>query len=501
MSFGDIFGINFGRSGGGVSHYPLTTPIKFYAVTNKQFQLNLANLTGDIDAIGANWEITGLGSGSKLLKNKVIHATPLISDTDNNIIINQYTLNGVLKNSVSGVYHCVDSAQAGTLAVLVIGDSTIAGNNVVDSIEASSVADGVLTLSWIGTKGTANKHEGIGGWTIDTFYTDATSPFYNAAGFTAGYDSYCMTNGVPNVVIIKLGINDFWSYETDTACQVKINTTLVKLQGMITGIFAKNPETFIGIDLVGGPSNQDKIGNDYGLKRAWRVRRNFQMWNATLLNTSFNSKVTILSGNIAIDIVNYTNGLHPNSTGYVEIANHYYAWLKYVAYTIANASIPYIGWVDSTYNWATLHSTQTYGDQVGDIITQDYSGTSFNGIGLVYTASEKRRYKITIRLARLEGCTAQHGYGILLWNGATAVTYNLPPGSEGGLTSFLGNFNYKSSGFVADGTYHTVTFTVDLSLAPDFTKISIHSYGYIAQEVVGTPVNAVDLSLCSVVPM
>lgn len=466
-------------------------PPYLFAVEGEEFRINLSNLTNKVNA-DTNWLLSGVGAH---MSGQLLDATPDTTDSGATITCAQYSLNGELIGTATAEYVVTPANRQGNLSVLVVGDSTIAGNGVVDEIESLVTADADFDVTWIGTQGTTNLHEGRSGWTITKFYSDPESPFYDVSGFAAGYSAYCDTNGTPDVVIIKLGINDFWSYQQDIDITPKIATALSELQELIVGILAKNANTLIGIDLIGGPSGQDNVGGDYGLHASWRIRRNFQMWNRVLIASNLGDNVSILHGNLGINIANYTNGLHPNATGYAEIGAVYYAWLKHVASLLLAPQ--YSGWHDSYYSAATLPTSQTFGTQDGDIVTQTFKSGGFHGIGLLYATATKGQYRLRGRIQVLDDALTQLSFGVFLWDSGTAVSYDIPVDDQGTLTNFLGNLNYYNLNLPGLGDWLTFDTTIDLGAAPDFTHLSLHISGYYSAAGAG-PYVAIDLTNTSI---
>jgi len=408
--------------------------------------------------------------------------------------MHQYSNKGNLSRSCNMTYMVATATKPVTAKVLVIGDSTVAGGQIVDQVIVKDTADATMAITWIGTVDAGNGlHEGRSGMTIDWFYANASSPFYNVAGFAAGYAAYCVTNGTPDVVIVRLGINDFYNKASDALMNTALTTAVTQLQGMIAGFKAANPVTLIGLDLVSGPSSQDHVGVDYSLLPAWRVKRNFQIYNKKLVDTDFGENVKVLPSNLGMKSPDdFTNGVHPDAGGYVNIGNAYYAFLKNYPKDIVNCA--YLGWHNSKYNNTVLPATQTYGAIDGNIITQVFTDSEFNGIGVRFAANGNRIYTLNYRCLQIDATNSS--VGLLLWNGTAAVTYDIPVDKCGQLTTFLGNLNYIGKTQTND-VWYEYSFDVDLTDAGTFDSISLHVNSYKAAATTGLWAK-VDLDGCSI---
>jgi lysophospholipase L1-like esterase len=251
----------------------------------------------------------------------------------------------------------VKAASVGTSVnkkLLVIGDSTTANSIAIGELNNLFGSD-VMDITLLGTKGTAPVlHEGISGWTVNHFYTDASSPFVFSGVFD--FSQYMTTNGFSGTdyVVINLGINDTFSYSDDGSLNSKISTMLTQYQSIIDNIKAYNSSIKIGLAVTIPPNySQDAFGKDYGSSQTrWRYKRNNYIWAKALINqfkgkeaqniylvpinvnidTEHNFElqtVAVNSRNSTTVIRSATNsGVHPTNSGYYQIADLYYYWLK-----------------------------------------------------------------------------------------------------------------------------------------------------------------------------
>jgi lysophospholipase L1-like esterase len=252
---------------------------------------------------------------------------------------------GVLKNSAT-TNIVVKSASVGSgvnKKVLVIGDSTVRSNgtgDVTQRLLTNFNAD-VMDITLLGTMGTApNLWEGRGGWTAAMYRTNSTyvndgnkvNPFYNAGDFDLSY--YMTQQGYSGVdyVILNLGINDTFAYLDDIAIGSNIPTIITNFDAIINKIKAYNGSVKIGINITIPPNdNQDIFGDSYGCSQTqWRYKLNNVAWVKRLIEYySAVSNVYLVPIHVAVDTVaNISDGVHPTTTGYNQIGDMVYYWLK-----------------------------------------------------------------------------------------------------------------------------------------------------------------------------
>jgi lysophospholipase L1-like esterase len=263
--------------------------------------------------------------------------------------------NGVEKFEITStiIIKGVTVGNGVTKSMLVIGDSTTASNTALTKLYESFIAD-VMNLTLIGTKGVAPiKHEGLSGWKASKFYTEAESPFVFSGVFN--FSQYMTTNALatPDYVVINLGINDVFDANAGDIAS-KSETILTQYQGMIDSIKAYNANIKIGLCLTIPPNySQDPFGKSYfnGVTR-WRCKKNnFEFVKALItrfkgkeglgiylipLNVNIDTKNNYAFENEQINARNTTmvlvptahSGVHPAESGYWQIADTYWYWLK-----------------------------------------------------------------------------------------------------------------------------------------------------------------------------
>jgi lysophospholipase L1-like esterase len=273
--------------------------------------------------------------------------------------------------------HVVDPA-AGVgrdVSLLMIGDSLTNASVYPRRVWELCQAEGNPNLFMIGSWGPGGsaegpvRHEGYGGWTAQRFmthynkaarvgpYKERGSPFiYADQGQEPALDfaRYCreFNNGqAPDFVTIFLGPNDIFGGTRETA-EERIDVMLEHYAGLVDMIHANDPATKIGCMLAVPPAGtQDAFGANYKANQTrWQYRHNQHRLVERMIEQfggREDENIYIVPTVVNVDCVrNYptatapanaateeqvtrlSNGVHPASTGYVQIGDTVYAWLK-----------------------------------------------------------------------------------------------------------------------------------------------------------------------------
>ena len=245
-----------------------------------------------------------------------------------------------------------------TASVIVLGDSTTDDGRVISKLHENMSAD-VMSVTTFGTRGTApNNHEGRSGWKFYNYFTTATNnPFYNPDTQTFDAAYYFANSGVsiPEWFLINLGINDMFDMRTDDAAGVQINTLNGYCDNMIASLKAAAPNIKIGVCLTIPPNySQDAFGKAYGCgQNRDRYKRNNALWVQnqierydgredeniylvpiyTNLDTKYNMGLEEIQHNKRNTTYKYNSpigngGVHPTTSGYWQIADVYWFFLK-----------------------------------------------------------------------------------------------------------------------------------------------------------------------------
>ena len=265
------------------------------------------------------------------------------------------------------------------LTMLMIGDSlthaSVYPQRVVDQCEKTGGPKLTLSGSHVPQAASpAMRHEGYGGWTAKRFATHFTetartgeyakrgSPFLYKTGTDSpklDFAAYCrdVNEGrFPDVVSIFLGPNDIFSFD-DESIDPGIDDILKHLDQLVTMLNDASPSTRIAVLLPVPPAaSQDAFGSNYASGQTrWQYRRNQHRLvermleryaspspeptaarrvhlvpTHTSLDCVHNYPTESVPANATTDIklVRQSNGVHPATSGYHQIGDTLFAWLK-----------------------------------------------------------------------------------------------------------------------------------------------------------------------------
>jgi lysophospholipase L1-like esterase len=264
--------------------------------------------------------------------------------------------NPVVSASTSIIAKADTTGNGVTKSCIFIGDSTTDAGKYTQELLTLFGYD-VMDITLLGTRGVApNLHEGRAGWTAQ-HYTDLATfdgidnPFYNS-----GFDfSYYMTQqgytGV-DVVGIHLGINDLFSYTSDASFNTELANVLTRFDTMVNSIKTYNAATKVAILITIPPSKtEDAFGKNYGNGQTrWREKRNMVLFAEALINKYKGREaesIYLVPINVNLDtihnmaaetvavnsrnntqVVRQSNGVHPANSGYFQMSDVIYYWLK-----------------------------------------------------------------------------------------------------------------------------------------------------------------------------
>lgn len=260
------------------------------------------------------------------------------------------------------------------ISLLCIGDSLTHASVYPERILGLCTPAGNPKLElvgshWIGETPGPVRHEGYGGWTAQRFATHFTetarmgnyvqrgSPFlYQQPGGKPKLDflRYCQDvnqGKTPSHVTVFLGPNDIFSYD-DTTIETGIDQILTYYDQLLEMVSSSSPETRVGVMLPVPPAaTQDAFGSNYtsGQTR-WQYKRNQHRLVERMLDRygkSDSDKIDLVPTYVGLDCVNnypaekvaansrvttlilrQNNGVHPAESGYAQIADSVYVWLK-----------------------------------------------------------------------------------------------------------------------------------------------------------------------------
>lgn len=327
----------------------MVLPPKMYGLVGKEVNVYFDNIL-DVKANDYQLDVVYGASAGKQQNERWLF-TPTVAG-NHNFTINLYKDFNFIDGKSSTVV--VKNANVGngvTKKILMIGDSTTAHGQMITEL-ANLFANDVMNMEFIGTKGTTVKHEAIAGWNTPMFYSDATSPFVFNGSFD--FAQYMTTNGlsIPDYVTINLGINDTFSIATDGNIDTVISDMITMYNNMIASIKSYNSTIKFGIALtIPASANQDAYGHDGASDQTqWRYKqKNIKLVKALIsafkdreaeniylvpININLDTIHNMATEQVAANsrnptlITRQSNAVHPADTGYYQIADMFYYWLK-----------------------------------------------------------------------------------------------------------------------------------------------------------------------------
>lgn len=266
-----------------------------------------------------------------------------------------------------------DAGAGQKLTLLMLGDSLTHASVYPAELLALCQGDQNPGLTLIGTHQPLAdrpevRHEGYGGWRAasfvsmwgpeawDTARRRTRSPFlYERDGQPVlDFQQYCNENNGgrgPDYVTILLGCNDNFGARDDTI-EASIDEFLRNMEILRAEIHRVRPDTKIGvISLMPPAASQDAFGANYGCTFSrWQWRKN----QHRVLERSFGAFMGRESENVffvpayvnldcvhnyghsrapanartELEIARLNNGVHPAASGYRQMADSLYCWLK-----------------------------------------------------------------------------------------------------------------------------------------------------------------------------
>jgi lysophospholipase L1-like esterase len=256
---------------------------------------------------------------------------------------------------------------SGVVTPPAIGSTTYTNNGNTYTVQDLFLTDGsgtiicsVSPLNGAPTAaGTLTKASGSGDSVIAFAASAAVpgNPFWIGGGLD--FAQYLTDRGfdAPDWVIIGLGINDVFGQTTDAGAAAAADAAFTLLDGLINSIKAADAGIKVALMIPSPPAaSQDAFAANYATGQTrWRSKRNVLIWSRQLIAKYAGqeaSRVYLLPSNVALDTVNnydrsaaapvnsratsvmiarQNNGVHPGVTGYQQLADSIWAFLKFYA--------------------------------------------------------------------------------------------------------------------------------------------------------------------------
>lgn len=258
--------------------------------------------------------------------------TPSVEDIGAHSLRAVFVSNGIVREDKTFNLN-VYAAATDAIKVLLIGDSTTA--NGISYIKAGVDAMTTQTITYLGTKGTTIKHEGIPGASWLTLASSG-SPFYKDGAVDV--EAYFVDNSIdtPDYVVIRMGVNDMWSQSQYTPL-TSLNTTIIRAKQIIAGLLAYDENIKVIIAL---PTICENTGAGWNTNydetvyiQDWYIEYIHQLWDAYVDEFdagTYDERVSVSAeqaiyvdrndGYPKTDDV-HMNALHPDQSGYNQIGN------------------------------------------------------------------------------------------------------------------------------------------------------------------------------------
>lgn len=336
----------------------LVLPDTIYIATGREFNLWYDQLVVDFNN---NFYIKAVCDSGKDW-NRSFRWTPSVADVKKTLTLYVYSQSGTNVGRVQTVLKTVSKTSgSGTINILTVGDSYISANTIVQELDTLIATDGGFTNDMIGTRGSGDDHhEGRGGWKYQYYATDYSDVTYGANPFWNGgidFANYITTNSLPdpNIVIFHLGTNDVNGYLNITTST--ITTSINYTKSLIDALLEDYPNCKIILNIP--PFNAaDKSGwaslnyTKYLDYSYYHYNINLRLYAQMLLDAFdggvYSNKVWVVYSGLWVDRTYgfttatraissrvtgtnesyYTDGIHPNSSGYQQIADAIYSVIR-----------------------------------------------------------------------------------------------------------------------------------------------------------------------------
>lgn len=260
------------------------------------------------------------------------------------------------------------------LQLLCIGDSLTAASIYTGELLKLCKGPGNPNLTLLGTQVSdpahpENRNEGYGGWRYESFTkkwedhvapdappSSGCSPFlFLENGMPrldiARYIDEKLHGAIPSFVLFNLGINDVF-LATDQTRRPVVENMIENSQTLVSAVRTALPNATLGIVIPVPPStSQDSFGETNGnLQTRWGYRKNLLLAQTRLAQTfggreeenihlvwphpnldcenNYPTVERIVNARSEIKVQLNNNEVHPAPSGYFQIADSIYAWIK-----------------------------------------------------------------------------------------------------------------------------------------------------------------------------
>lgn len=270
---------------------------------------------------------------------------------------------GKTVDSQSTELHVIPKAAGAdsSIKLLIVGDSLTHASAYPNEIARSLTQPGNPRWKMLGTHAPARAtdrvaHEGYGGWTWERFATkhepnpdgtyrkrsspfvflnDQNTPELNVARY---FDEHC-DGERPDYTIILLGINDCFSAPADDVAGIdaRIDSMFKHADRLLAAIQKAAPQTHVGFCLTPAANSRQAAFEanykDRYTRWGWkRIQHQLVQRQLEYVKEKNDSRLSVIPTELNIDPVDGypdNNAVHPNDSGYAQIGQTIYSWLKW----------------------------------------------------------------------------------------------------------------------------------------------------------------------------
>lgn len=355
-------------------------PEKVYAAVGKECNIYFRNIITSINPNKYFFEVKCPIGRTDSDRYRVTPSAENIGEHP--LTIKIYDEYGLIKQQNLTLIVAPEITRKRDISLLLIGDSQTVAEGYPDHLYSLLKEEKNISFNMVGTNSSNYSeptaggvaHEGYGGWGWRTFFNNygidenddndglhprspsvRNSRFLFPDGNSCKFDfaQYCAkyNNGrYPDFIIIMLGTNDVFCCKSDKEVDKEWQKNVYPYMRQMVAEFRKcNPAIHIAFaSVMPGAASQDAFGKCYGTSynmRRWRL--NLQRYHLKLQKAVKILNVGFIPVHTAIDCVNsfpfeeenlnsndtrkisrICNGVHPAITGYRQIADCIFAYLK-----------------------------------------------------------------------------------------------------------------------------------------------------------------------------
>ena len=269
------------------------------------------------------------------------------SSREYNITVDVFNRSGKKAASESTVvyYTASERVPGDSITVLITGNSLTNAGYFPAQVKSLFVDSLDIPVKFVGTKqSNGGIHEGYGGKTWKWFSQNIESPFVfnlSESDTTLSFKHYFehIVKADPDFVVVELGINDCFRADTTSIETIDstINEMFTHVEYYLTKLIDYKSDIQIGICLPPPPnySNKAFVANYKGkyTQTGWtKIQRRMVQKHISYFSNHFQSNCFLIPLEINIDTRHgypVDNAVHPNISGYHQLASSIFNWLLY----------------------------------------------------------------------------------------------------------------------------------------------------------------------------